>query len=418
MHTQALRQLMIVVTCVAWAAPAAAQRVIYDGKRDTTAQQAAAAAKEVTSGALFAAMLQNVDAQARLEIETVMSFVQERMRARLNAFEVWQNPAAVPVGLPTAGQKFDPGAAARCRRSVECQLAELRQQHQAALAAPPTQADLDARLAAIKTRVTELQAELKALQLANKTEDPLIIRAFEALEDPGRDILQYAEKIAALAGDAATRAGVGKALTAIEEGLDQILGMYKAIAGIWRGQQAVSVDPASLRPPPQQIELQLLAVEQEHLKTVARIRARKELEVGLALSGVETALRQVAGVLALDPKKYGTGVLRIEDTLRRAASLHEREPLKTQWEALHAAAGAVAQLDAADSLATLRLADEQRRYSIRRSAVNISTYDLTIQAAAQRLALYWKGGIKPTELAQFVFYITNTLAIPAIAFKE
>jgi hypothetical protein len=405
-HSRTLRSALIAVTSLACTADAQAQRIIYDSQRDSTAQQTVAAAKEVTSGALFAAMLKNVDAQARLEVETVTAFVQEQMRARLYAFEVWQDPKAVPA------------AAVLCRRSVECQLTALKQQHQSALAAPPSQADIDARIATIKTRIAELQAELKALQQANTSTDPFIIRAFDALEDPGGDILDFAQKIAGLAKDSPTAKGVMSALDKVEEGLTQIIGLYKAIVSIWRGQKAVSVDPASLRPPPQQIELQLLAVEQDHLRTVAKIQARKELEVGEALSGVDNALVLVGAVVKQPSKTFAVVPRPIEGTLREASANHERDALRLQWEALHAAAGAVAQLDAAGALAKLRIDDETRRYSIRRSAVNISTYDLTIQAAAQRLALYWKGGIKPTELAQFVFYITNTIAIPAIALKE
>ena len=419
MHLQPMRGILITLVCLVWAADAQAQRIIYDGKRDATAQLTVTAAKDVTSGALFAAMLKNVDAQAKFEVETVTAFVQERMRARLNAFEVWQDPKAVPVQLPKPGEKFSPQAAGLCRRSVECQLSTLRLEHKEALAAPAiTEAELKTRLATIATRSAALQAELKALQQASKSTDPFIVRAFEALEDPGGDLLKYAEKIAALAGSSSTARGVGNALAAIEEGLDQILGLYKAIASIWRGQQAVSVDPASLRPPPQQIELQLLAVEQVHLKTIARINARKELEVGVALAGVETGILRVGTVLKQESKTFGQSPRPIEGTLREAAASHNRQALREQWEALHDAASAIAQLDAANSLATLRLSDEARRYSIRRSTVNISTYDLTIQAAAQRLALYWKGGIKPTELAQFVFYVTNSIALPAIAIKE
>lgn len=414
-----MRRILTVVLCLVWAADARAQRVIYDAERDATAQETAATAKELTSGALFAAMLKNVDAQAKLEVDTVTAFVQERMRARLNAFEVWQDPKAVPVQLPKPGEKFSPQAAAFCRRSVECQLATLRLEHREALAAPViTEAELNARLTAIKTRSAALQAELKALQQASKSADPFVVRAFEALEDPGGDILKYAERIAGLATNPATAQGVANALAAIEEGLDQILGLYKAIASIWRGQQAVSADPASLRPPPQQIELQLLAVEQAHLKSIARINARKELEVGVALSAVETAMLRVGIVLKQDSKIFGQSPRPIEGTLREAAASHNRQALREQWEALHDTASAIAQLDGANSLATLRLSDEARRYSIRRSTVNISTYDLTIQAAAQRLALYWKGGIKPTELAQFVYYVTNSIALPVIAIKE
>ena len=73
-------------------ADANAQRFFHDTKRDQTAQEAAAAVKQVTSGSLFETMLRNVDAQARLEADTEMAFVQERMRAKLNAFRRWSDP--------------------------------------------------------------------------------------------------------------------------------------------------------------------------------------------------------------------------------------------------------------------------------------------------------------------------------------
>jgi len=410
-----MRRVTLTLICLLWASAAQAQRIIYDGKRDATAQQTAAAAKEVTSNALFAAMLKNVDAQAKLEIETVTAFVQERMRARLNAFRVWQDPRAQPAAPGT----FSLESARLCPTSVECSLSSLRQQHQAALAAPAiTEAELDTRLAAIKARAAELQAELKVLAEASKTTDPFIVRAFAALEDPGGDILSYAQKIADFAKAVPGAKGIGTALTTLEEALGQVMAFYKALEGIWRGQQAVSVDPASLRPPPQRIELQLLAIEQAHVKTVARITARKQLEVGVALTGVETALARTKTVLDRLNQTPGPAARPIETVLRDASVAHNRDALLEQWIALHETASAIAQLDAAATLADLRLSDEERRYSIRRSTVNTSTYDLTIQAAVQRLALYWKGGIKPAEIAQLVFYITNSIAVPAIAIKQ
>jgi len=405
-----MRRVLVTVFCLVCTAEPHAQRIIYDAKRDTTAQQAAAAAKDVTSGTLFDSMLRNVDAQAKLEVDTVSAFIQERMRAKLNAFEVWSDPNARPA---IAGPGFSVEAAKLCPRSVECVLRTLRQQHQAALSAPALTTDeLNTRLEAIKAKRVELQAQLKQLE-ASKPGDPIILRAFELLEDHGADAVEYAEKITEFASTQTgfVLNGVGNALTAIGSGMDQVIALYKAIGGIWRGQQAVKVDPASLRPPPEQTDLQLLAIDQAHLKTRARIEARKQVEVGAALAGVEaaTGALQAAGVTASTET--------IEASLRTAAIGHDRRTLLNLVAALHEVASAVAQLDAAQSLADLRLSDEERRYSIRRSAVNASTYDQTIQAAVQRLALYWKSGLKPSELAQFAFYITNTFAIPAIAFR-
>jgi len=133
---------------------------------------------------------------------------------------------------------------------------------------------------------------------------------------------------------------------------------------------------------------------------------------------VATAIARTNTVLERLRKAPGQVTRPIEATLRDAATSHSRDALSEQWLSLHETASALAQLDTAETLALERLTDQARRYSIRRSAVNASTYDATIQAAVQRLALYWKGGIKPTELAQFVFYVTNSIALPAIAIKQ
>jgi hypothetical protein len=156
-------------------------------------------------------------------------------------------------------------------------------------------------------------------------------------------------------------------------------------------------------------------VEQDHLRFVAAIEARKQIEVGEALDRIVTATNGIrdAGVAGSTD--------RIETTLKATAKLgtfEGRALLRTQVLLLLDTAAGAAQVDAADRLAAIRLADEERRYSIRRTAVSARTYDLAIHAAVQRLAQYWKGGIKPTELAQFIFYVTNSFALPAIAIKQ
>jgi len=133
--------------------------------------------------------------------------------------------------------------------------------------------------------------------------------------------------------------------------------------------------------------------------------------LGAALNQVETTLNNLNSAGVLNSRDS------VEKTLTDAAGGHDREKLRMLLRALHEAAAAVAQVDASGRLARLRETDEHRRYSIRRSAVNSSEYEQTIQAAVQRLALYWKTGIKPADLAQLIFYITNTVTIPVIAAK-
>ncbi|MDX6385571.1 MAG: hypothetical protein QOK48_3144 [Blastocatellia bacterium] len=64
------------------------------------------------------------------------------------------------------------------------------------------------------------------------------------------------------------------------------------------------------------------------------------------------------------------------------------------------------------NLASLRLAQEEHRYSIRKSAVLAQAYEATITSGTQRLALYYKGGLKPEKIAQLI-HSAATVAIPA-----
>jgi hypothetical protein len=65
-------------------------------------------------------------------------------------------------------------------------------------------------------------------------------------------------------------------------------------------------------------------------------------------------------------------------------------------------------------LAELRFAQELHAYSIRKSAVRARAYELTVSTGAQRLALFHKGGIKPSDVAQLVFTASNVAISPAI----
>lgn len=65
-------------------------------------------------------------------------------------------------------------------------------------------------------------------------------------------------------------------------------------------------------------------------------------------------------------------------------------------------------------LAELRVAQELHAYSIRKSAVRARAYELTVSTGAQRLALFHKGGIKPSDVAELVFAVSNVAIPPAV----
>jgi len=401
-----------------------AQRILHDSKRDKTAQDAESAAKEITSGDLFNKMLRNADLQAKQNIETQMNFVRQEMRAKLESFTYWSVAAGQldKKGRPILESPLNvrhlangsPFFIEGICQSVACELRSVETKIKAYLTDPSamTKANVELRLKELAAKKGQLDEALKKLQESQQEKDPFVTQAFSLLEDHGKDALDYAKKVAAFAESKGYQAkGISNALDQIGEGMNQALSLYKAVSGIWEGQKAVSRDPASLRPPKEQIDLQLLALEQDHIKVMARINARKYLELGAALTGIEDALQQLSDAELLTSRE------RIEDSLSKATSNHDRDRLLELLDVLHEAAAAIAEEDAAGRLAALRLSAEARLYSIRKSAVNSSTYDLTLQAAAQRLALYWKGGIKPEDLAQWAFYVANTAGVAAIAAK-
>jgi hypothetical protein len=404
--------VFLVISTLVCSVNVRAQRIIYNQGQDKTAQDAAAAAKDVSSGALFEKMLHNVDLQAKSEIDTAMAFVEQQMRAKIQNFTYWTNSAdrlVQVIKLPEGAAFIDQSC-----KSVVCELRSLELKLNAFLDnSPEMSADqIKARLVELEKKKNALDQALKQLQSAAKSDDPAVVRAFSLLNDNGKDAVDYAKKISTLLDNEGHPVkGLSSALSTIGDGLDQVLTIYNAVKSIWDGYQAINVDPASLRLPQEQIDLQLLALEQDHLNTIAEIRAREIIEIGSTLNRVQTALNRLnaAGVL--------TSTARVENTLLEYAVNHDRQKLRSLLDALHDAVASVAEEDAAGRLAELRLSDEDRRYSIRRSAINSRTYDQTILAASQRLALYWKSGIKPSELAQLVFYIANTAGVSAIAVK-
>jgi hypothetical protein len=387
-----------------------AQRVLYNPKQDQTAQDAVAAAKDIAAGTLFNTMLRNVDGQSRQEADTTLAYLKEQMRSKLAAASVW-NAADDKRDSVKAGTLIHD---AKCK-SLRCQLEVIQRRLNETLPAP-TQAEVDKKVNEIAVKKDELSKAVEQLKArAEATKDPVAIQILSHLGD-AKDALAYADQIKTLIGNAA----LGKALDEVSSGLDQAILLYNTVKGIWDGYKAVQVDPTSLRPAREVTELRLLGLEEEHIKRLSRIRANEQLETGAALQGIGEALG------SLQRAQVWESTDSIEDTLRLAAMGDpKRNPpltpdskrVRDLLDTLFQSAAVLATQDAAKRLAANRISDEERRYSILRSAVNSSTYDETIQAAVQRLAVYYKGGIKPADLAQLIFFVTNSIAVPTIAAK-
>lgn len=472
------------------------QHVLYNQGKDKTAQDAAAAATEITSGATFDTMIHNLDIQAKREAETTVAFTREQMRSKIASARVWNADNEDP----------DPRNHKACS-SVHCTLERLNSKLQESL---PTEiadpAQVQARLNEIKKKADELKSRVKELQqtTAQAKSNPGIFRALDHLGD-AKDVVGFGEQISKLAG---SNQGTMNALGQISGGLDELIALYASVKSIWAATAQVNIKIGDLAPSPENIQLQLLALEEQHLKRLSEIHAQRELHAGDALVSIRLAenilkrqnlwdsnatidetlddavrsasvrralytavdigtanayvealtpamvVAPVSGIpFNLCPTHANTGAATFDAGFGALAITRARTNgrgttlssgdlvvnscyvlvyntagpefvlavspgmLRQVVGALYLFAAVAASEDTSSRLTAVRESDEERRYSIRKSAVNASTYDLTIQAAVQRLAVYHKSGLKPSDLAALVFYLTNSVAVPTIAAK-
>jgi len=395
---------------LAFACTLPAQHILYNQKQDQTGQDAVTAAKQITSGAVFDAMAANLNMQAREETDTALAYSREIMRANLMSVQVWapsaQFPDATATGIPVC-------------KSLGCKLKSLEDTLNSGslLDSPNDPITAAQRLAEIEQKEKDLKTAIEQLK-NRKPNEPAVVELLSHLGDV-KDLVAFATTINK---DLSNNKGFGKSLGEISAGLDQMISLYNSVKSIWADEKAVEVDPASLRPAPELIQLQMLQLEEQSIQHLTRIRATQHLEAGDALSEITSARQFLQG--QLDSPDTIEETLRA-DTEKAAASTKagaptaaaDRDRLRLTLQGLLEASAAFAMNDSATRLELIREGDEYRLYNIRRNALNATTYDQTIQAAVQRLAAYYKGGIKATDIAGLIFYITNSVAVPAIAAK-
>ena len=354
-----------------------AQRVFYDSKRDAQARAASEASKDVLSGSLFEAQLKNLEQLGTQQLETVMRWQEVKMRAALNGFTKWSDVLRV---LDRVDQRLAPF---------------LDTSDEQGLAAE--------RLQEIKTRVAQIPKTLQGLQQKNSERKNIVGDILSHMGE-AQQVVDFADRTFNKDNPAKV-----KALNEVVATLEQVQNLYASVKGILAGAAAVRAPVASLRPDPLQTELELLRVEQEHLKALGLLRARQALEVGEIKKIVDDSKGYV--------RKFSAGQP-IETTLMNLQTSSGRGDLEFALYALHYAAAVAAQQETSADLASLRKSLEERRYSIQRSAVNAGTYEQTARAAADRLALYWQSGLKPKDLAELLYHVSAAASLPILAAKQ
>jgi hypothetical protein len=102
----------------------------------------------------------------------------------------------------------------------------------------------------------------------------------------------------------------------------------------------------------------------------------------------------------------------VSDSLAEGNVQHKEQLLMV----LYQAAAVAAQHQTPAALALIRESIAWRRFELRRNAIYNGGYEQALQIAGQRISAYYSTGLKSSQIAQFLYYLSGIVSLPAIAF--
>lgn len=382
---------------------------LYDKKRDEQAQQTKQQAAELKSDPIFDTQLKNLMTLEALDVETVMSESKRDTRAIINSFVNWGFVFTFVNTAKTELAQSDEQAAAD-GRSIRTAMSDLEEQIKKAKAAIKKLRDNadttdDQRLAMLFSRVGEIDSLLvMAQQLIGKGE-------------ASSTTVQALDK---------TRATL-KEITELYNNFDT---RVKAIRDLKAhlGEFYISLQEGALR---------ALEAQEEHLAILGAIETQRSLELAEARELIvlyeadqKRLLKDYYGRCFTVTKKDLTDE-RITDTVSLAmkmpdckvtgslgpAIMRPRDVVEDIMLFLYRATTIVSRVPTSVRLAELRRRHEDHRFAIKQRILEAHAYELILNSGADRLALFYKGGIKPAQLAQLIFNVANVATPFAIIAK-
>jgi ElaB/YqjD/DUF883 family membrane-anchored ribosome-binding protein len=376
--------LLSLVGCVSLALPAHAQH-LYNKERDDLAQEAQKLAEELETASVFDKQLKNLGLLSKQDVAIHFLGARRATRAAIDRLTTWKDVGTVVdrVGLVVAAPAtISADDAAEARKQLEGKIKEAR----------------DA-----------LEALKKA---AVAPDDPAVSGLLDHLGDL-KSLQDYFDKIATKLPSGTLPASLIDENKELGAALGRLTELYKRSTERLQAIRKLSADLEALKVPLQTVVLQTLLVDEEHWKNVGAINARRQAEqseVVELLSDFGARTKRLG--LRKDPAQPSPlSDEAITVTVTRLIEADDREAIADVFLTLYVATALVARGATPGQLAELRLAQEEHRYSIRRSTAVARAYEVTISTGTKRLALYHKGGIKPELVAQVVQAIA-TLAIP------
>jgi hypothetical protein len=465
-----MKRISILVLSILIAEPIIGARTtqaqhIYNKTSDDQAQAALAIAATLQSDSLFDKQLKNLSLVAKRDMETSLAAARVSTRAEINSFTNWDDvetvvrsaetrihrpigaaPGEVQTELDTLDATIKEANAAyeKLKQDADC-----KKSNSADIDLEKCPAQKPGQLDAFFDRVGELddiRAAVDTLRGSLKSAQEVMNAAKKASEVVGqlKTIYEsYAERIQ----DYNKLKGVllDLQLPLKKVALQALQTDEQHLKFLLKIQQRREAEEANI--------LELIGEFAERRSDYRRIQRNSVIE-GIALNNLEEAqspahatiemeLRDLVAKLkfresALDKAKLDLAAA--EDLLERtptsngdAIAQHRAEVARARQEnayftdsarelrdelsdklfTLYLAAAISARAGLPAKFADLRIAQEQHAYSIRKSAVLARGYQATISSGVSRLALYHKGGIKPSVVAQLVHAVA-TVAIPPL----
>ena len=446
--------LAIALTMLVLAGVANGQR-LYRKDLDDAAQQALKAMDKVDSKELFDRMLQNLSMQSRQDFETTFSGIRRQTRDRI---QTWDNWCAVHADMVQTMTRFDyPGLVpanplfATTAAELQAECGRLLEKDPAKANPQPVIDQWNELVKQIETAKADRQKEIDDLtnnpgtaeprllallgQLGNLTEVEQALQQFQASPSKG--------KLHSLAAPALETVGIlrrlGEAYQEFKDRRDQI--------------QNVQQELRELRAEMLKIAVLKLVAQEEHLKRLIAIEARRAREIedavasfelyrtalmcerqrnsGLDLKRIDDSLRELGQSAASDKSTPSDGYLYTEKRVNvssddqvkflnfcKGTAAPMRQRLEALARALFQAAAVQTRGATPEYLAELRRAQEQQRYSIVQSSLEARAYETLVETGVRRLALLHAGGIKPSEIAQLVYQAGQLAGVSVIAVKQ
>ena len=365
------------------------QRVLYNQDLDKKGQEAAAAAKAISSDSATAKEIANLAMIEKQELDTALDASLNTMRLQIHSFDTWSN--------------------------VYSALGDVSDQIKTLQAVTPPTGDMTGRQGEIAASAGELKKVVQARQSKEVKSGLAVTTGFldqvVAHMSDVNDLLGLAKQIPGLKNLAGSQA-----VSDVEGGLKELDDLLKSATAAIQAAKDVSVDPRSLMPSQEELMLSVLAAETDSLKERIAIRVRADLEIGDVLNLVvdtKGLLERIDDcVQPCTPQKLSASNRLVSASLF-AGSIQRKEQLLM---VLYQAAAVAAQHQTPAALAVIRDGIAWRRFEIRRNAIYNGAYEQALQVAGTRLSAYYAAGIKPSQIAQLLYYLSGIVSLPAIAF--